>query len=94
MVNYPGDIEHEEYFEKGWEWLEQDTGAMVAPHSGFRQCLLDPTKTNPEDFFKALFDNQMYTIMAEETNKCAHRKIERGKFCTHFISELFSIKQI
>ena len=85
MVNFDGDVEHEDDFEMGWEWIEQDEGAMVAPYSGFRQCLLDPTKTKPEDFFKALFNRQMYTIMAEETNKYANRKIERGKLCTRFI---------
>ena len=77
MVNFANDTEFEEDYEIGWEWHEQDPGPMVAPYSGFRQCLLDPTKNQP---FDALFSKQMYTIMAEETNKYAHRKIQRGKF--------------
>ena len=85
MVNFDGDLEHVDDFEMGWEWIEQDEGAMVAPYSGFRQCLLDPTKMKPEDFFVTLFNRQMYTIMAEETNKYANHKIERGKLCTRFI---------
>ena len=50
------------------------------PNSGFRQCFLDPTQNNPEHFFEALFSSHMYTIMAEETNKYAQRKLQRGKF--------------
>ena len=55
MVNFANDTEIEEDYEIGWEWLEEDPGPLVAPYSGFRQCLLDPTKQNPEDFFNALF---------------------------------------
>ena len=80
MVNYAGDTKIEEDYEIGWEWLEQDTGPHIAPYTGFQQCLLDPTKNNPEDFFEALFSSHMYTIMAEETNKYANRKLQRGKF--------------
>ena len=80
MVNFANDTEVEEDYEIGWEWHEQDPGPMVAPYSGFHQCLLDPTKNQPEDFFDALFSRHMYTIMAEETNKYAQRKIQRGKF--------------
>ena len=75
-----GDTEIEEDYEIGWEWLEQDTGPHIAPYTGFRQCLLDPTKNNLEDFFEALFSSHMYTIMAEEMNKYANRKLQRGKF--------------
>ena len=80
MVNYAGDTEIEEDYKIGWEWLEQDTGPHIAPYTGFRQCLLDLTKNNPEDFFEALFSPHMYTIMAEETNKYAKRKLQRCKF--------------
>ena len=66
MVNFREDTEHEEDYEIGWEWIEEDTGPYIAPYTGFRQCLLDPTKNNPEDFFEALFTSHMYTIMAEE----------------------------
>ena len=60
MINFPGDLEHEEDFEFGWEWLEHHTGPMIAPYFGFWQCLLDPTKNKPKDFFDALFDSTMY----------------------------------
>ena len=80
MVNYPHDTENEEDYEIGWQWLEEDTGPYVTPYTGFRQCLLDPTQNNPEHFFEALFLSHMYTIMAEETNKYAQTKLQRGKF--------------
>ena len=75
MVNFPGDVDHEENFVLGWEWLEHDTGPMIAPYSGFRQCLLDPTKNKPKDFFNDLFDSTMNTRMAEKTNQYANEKI-------------------
>ena len=84
MVNFANDIKNEEDYEIGWEWHEQDPGLMVTPYNGFRQCLLDPTKNQPEDFFDALFSTQMYTIMAEEMNNYAQRKIQRGKFSKIF----------
>ena len=68
MVNYPSDVELEKDYELGWEWLETDPGPLIALYSNFQQCLLDPTKTKPEDYFSAFFENQMYMIMAEQTN--------------------------
>lgn len=78
MVNYPGDVEFEEDYEIGWQWTERDPGPDIAPYSGFRQCLLDPEKNKPEDFFDAIFDDHMFTLMAEMTNLYACRKF-RGK---------------
>ena len=79
MVNYPGDVELEEDYELGWEWLETDPGPLIAPYSNFQQCLLDPTKTKPEDYFSVFFENWMYMILAEQTNLYARQQIE-GKF--------------
>ena len=86
MVNYRNDRELEEEYKIGWEWLKCDTGPLIAPYTGFWQCLLVPLKTKPEDFFNALFDDNMYTIMAEETNKYAHRKKQTRKYKKSFIS--------
>ena len=55
MVNFQEDTEHEKDYEIGWEWIEEGTGPYITPYTGFWQCLLDPTKNNPEDFFEALF---------------------------------------
>ena len=74
IVNYQGDTENELDYELGWEWVEEDPGPMIAPYSGFRQSLLDPAKNKPEDFFEALFEDRMYTIMADETNRDANNR--------------------
>ena len=74
MVNFANHTEREEDYKIGWEWIEEDTGPLIRPYTGFRQCLLDPLKNKPEDFFNELFDARMYTIMAEETNKYARRR--------------------
>ena len=86
MVNYRNDRELEEDYKIGWEWLEWDTRSPIAPYTGFQQCLLDPLKTKPEDFFSALFDDNIYMIMAEETNKYAHSKKQTHKYKKSFIS--------
>ena len=79
MINFLGDVEVEDDYEIGWEWLERDTGPMIAPYSGFRQCLLDPTQNKPEDFFNALFESNMYTRIAEETNRYANARINNAE---------------
>ena len=80
MVNYRNDRELEEDYKIGWECREHEYRASNCTLHGFWQCLLDPLKTKPEDFFNALFDNNMYLKMAEETNKYAHRKKETRKY--------------
>ena len=85
MVNFAHDTELEEDYEIGWQWHEQDPGPLVAPYTRFQQCLLDPTKQKPEDFFNALFSSQMYTIMTKETNRYVQQKIQRGKFLTKYL---------
>ena len=85
MVNFAHDTELEEDYEIGWQWHEQDLGPLVTPYTGFWQCLLDPTKQKPEDFFNALFSLQMYTIITEEANRYAQQKIQRGKFLTKYL---------
>ena len=69
MVNYQNDREFEKDYKNGWEWLEQDPGPLIAPYTGFQQCLLDPFKTRPEDFFNDLFDdNNPYNIKMVRVN--------------------------
>ena len=84
MVNFANDVEREEDYEIGWDWIEEDTGPLIRPYTGFRQCLLDPLKNKPEDFFNELFDARMYTIMAKETNKYAHRRKQNRKYKNFF----------
>ena len=84
MVNFANDVEREEDYEIGWDWIEEDTGPLIRPYTGFRQCLLDPLKNKPEDLFNELFDVKMYTIMAKETNKYTHRRKQNRKYKNFF----------
>ena len=91
MVNFANYAEREEDYEIGWDWIEEDTEPLIRPYTGFRQCLLDPLKNKPKDFFNELFDARMYTIMAEETNKYAHRRKQNLKYRNffYFLSKKF-----
>ena len=84
MVNFANDVQREEDYEIGWDWIEEDTGPLIGPYTGFCQCLLDPLKNKPEDFFNKLFDVRMYTIMAKETNKYACRRKQNRKYKNFF----------
>ena len=90
MVNFPNDTENEDDYAIEWEWHEVDPGPLIAPYNGFRQCLLDPTRNNPEDFFNALFENRMYTIMANETNKYVQQRKQAHEYFyfVHFIYKI------
>ena len=79
MINCHYDVDHELDYELGWEWIESDPGPMIAPYNGFRQCLIDPAKNKPEDFFRAIFDDRMFTLMADMTNIYAQNRI-RSKY--------------
>ena len=84
MVNFANDTEREEDYKIGWEWIEEDTGPLIRPYTCFQQCLLDPLKNKPEDFFNELFDVRMYTIMAKETNKYTRRRKQNCKYKKFF----------
>ena len=90
MVNFLNDTENEDNYAIGWEWHEVDPGPLIAPYNGFRQCLLDPTQNNPESFFNALFENRMYTIMVNETNKYVQRRKQAREYFyfVHFIYKI------
>ena len=95
MVNFANDVEREEDYETGWDWIEEDTGPLIRPYTGFHQCLLDPLKNKPEDFFNELFDARMYTIMAKETNKYTRRRKQNHKYKNffYFLSKHFFFSQ-
>ena len=72
-VNFARDVEHPDDFGNGWVWQEVDPGSSCG--SFMRKCSLNmPTgKRNPEDFFEALFDESMWSMIAQETNKYGFR---------------------
>ena len=45
IVNYAGDVEHEEDFGNGWEWTERDPGSSCGPFIGNPGLLIEPQKS-------------------------------------------------
>ena len=77
IVNCQGDTELQEDVQNGWHRITHDVPPnnpqfMDTPGLNFEIDLHEP-----EEFFNQLFDHQMFTIMAEETNKYAHQQIVR-----------------
>ena len=68
IVNYVGDVEHEEDFANGWEWTERDPGSSCGPFISQQGLVIEPPSHSPEGFFKLLFDNSMWTLLAQQTN--------------------------
>ena len=52
LVNFNGDVEHEEDFGNGWEWTETDPGSSCGPFIGQPGLLIQPASRTPEGFFK------------------------------------------
>ena len=63
-------------------WSEIETGCSVGPFLGRAYCNIDPSSRKPEDFFNALFDTEMWCMIADQTNNYAQRQIrkKRGLF--------------
>ena len=77
IINMPPNPPDHEYPEDpAWDWLQEDDGAIVedfdSPSAG--TSLLDPSLSEPEDFFNALFDDRMWTIIANRTNEFGNRR--------------------
>ena len=77
IVNYASDVEHEEDFGNGWEWTEKDPGSSCGPFISQPGLLIEPPSHTPEDFFNLLFDNSMWTLLAQQTNIYARQRIQQ-----------------
>lgn len=60
-------------------WTASETGSSAGPFLGCSSLNLDPDKRQPEDFFNALFDERMFTVIAEQTNLYAQQKIRMAR---------------
>ena len=69
--NYARDSINPEDSENGWEKIEIDQ----EPFLDTPGLSLNTDSHNPEDFFNNLFDETMFTIIADATNDYAHGKI-------------------
>ena len=77
IINCEQDIELQEDIDNGWLKVENDQVPDHCHFIGNEGLNMNTTSRNPEDFFNNLFDDRMYTIMAEETNKYARQQIRK-----------------
>ena len=76
IVNYAGDVEHKEDFENGWEWNEKDPGSSCGPFIGQPGLFIEPPSRTPEGFFNLLFNNSMWTLLAQQKNIYVRQRIQ------------------
>ena len=92
IINYAGDVEHEEDFENDWEWTEKDPGSSCGLFTSQPGLLIEPASCTPEGFFNLLFDNSMWTLLAQQTKHLCETKdttIKGYYIILIFISSLF-----
>ena len=75
IFNYPRTEILDCDVEQGWEKIEPDIIPDHCPFTGTQGMNMTTNSQLPEDFFNDIFDNRMFTIMAEETNNYAQIKI-------------------
>ena len=75
LTNYSRDQINEFNVTTGWEKIEPDIIPDHGPFTGIQGINMSGNSREPEDFFNDIFEDRMFTIMAEETNNYAHRKI-------------------
>ena len=74
----------------GWIWLQADTGATLGPFQGtLGLCSFKTDNLTPWEMFSELFDESMFTHLADETNRHARQR-KTGKYVSflyllHFI---------
>ena len=75
MRNYDQDIENPTDYQNGWERPDFDTGCNVGPFLGLQCNLVGVDRKEPHHFFQALFNEEMFHIIAEKTNLYARKKL-------------------
>ena len=66
-----------------WEYEEIDTGPSSGPFHGKSHTYISDVEGKPEVFFNSLFDERMWTILADSTNLYARSKssMHEGNRC-------------
>ena len=77
IANHSRDIPLQEDTDNGWIKIDNDQIPDQCQFTGNPGLNMNTTSRNPEDFFNNLFDERMYTILAEETNNYARQKIRK-----------------
>ena len=79
-INYPNDKVYPEDEKNGWVRLEEDTGPPnVYRFEGSCQNYMDLNEFTPGAVFDEFFEDRMWTILSENTNKYVHTKLRQAK---------------
>ena len=79
-INYPNDKVYPEDEKNGWVRLDEDTGPPnIYRFDGSCQNYLNLNKYTPGSVFDEFFEDRMWTILSENTNKYVHAKLRQAK---------------
>ena len=79
-VNYPNDKVYPEDEKNGWVGLDEDTGPPnIYRFEGSCQNYMNLNKYTPGAVFDEFFEDRMWTILSENTNKYVHAKLRQAK---------------
>ena len=79
-VNYPNDKVYPEDEKNGWLRLDEDTiPPNIYRFEGSCQNYLDLNGFTPSAVFDEFFEDRMWTILNENTNKYVHAKLRQAK---------------
>ena len=79
-VNYPNDKVYPEDKKNGWVRLDEDKGPPnVYRFEGSCQNYVDLNEFTPGAVFDDFFEDRMWTILSENTNKYVHTKLRQAK---------------
>ena len=62
-----------------WDYEEIDSGPSCRPFQGNSRTNISDPNGKPEVFFNSLFDDRMWTVLADSTNMYARSKSTRGR---------------
>ena len=79
-INYPNDTAYLEDKKNGWVRLDEDTGPPnVYRFEGSCQNYMNLNKYTPGAVFDEFFEDRMWTILSENTNKYVHANADKEK---------------
>ena len=79
-INYPNDKVYQEDEKNGWVRLEEDTSPPnIYRFDGSCQNYMNLNEYTPVAVFAEFFEDRMWTILSENTNKYVHAKLRQPK---------------
>ena len=78
-INYPNDKVYPEDEKNGWVRLDEDTGTPnIYRFEGSCQNYMDLNEFTPGAVLDECFEDRMWTILRENTNKYVHSKLRQA----------------